>query len=416
VALRDILSAGISSLACLIALAWAWRLVDWLRHASGITDLTRRPFAPPAAAPGGEPELAGPELTVVVPACNEEASIAATLRSLLASEGIRLQIIAVDDRSTDRTGLLIDEIAAERADKSEDFSLKHDLEVIHINALPEEWLGKPHALAMGARRARAPWLLFTDADVAFAPQAAARALGCAIEREADQLVLMPTMELVSPGEAAMHGMMYLFSLWGAAPWQVEDPKAKSFVGVGAFNLMRHTSYEKVGGFEALRLEVLEDMRLGWMVRRAGLRTIYAVGMDLISLRWAESAWGVVRNTEKNLFALYRFRTVVALAASLALSLNVLAPVAALFVAAPFTGVARIAVLVNAMAIFGLYLGTRRVTRVPAAYALLFPFAAALFVIAHLRSMMLTLGRGGVVWRGTFYPLRILRAFAGSWKF
>jgi cellulose synthase/poly-beta-1,6-N-acetylglucosamine synthase-like glycosyltransferase len=397
-------------LECLLALAWLWRLVDWLRNSPRLTDLTRQLFAALPQQPEGRPDL-----SVVVPACNEQASIAETLRSLLASEGIRLQILAVDDRSTDKTGSIMDAIAAEWTAKGQENAFSHSLEVIHIHTLPDRWLGKPHALAFGARHAKADWLLFTDGDILFDPQAAARALACAIGRGVDQLVLMPELILGSHGEAAMHGMMYSFSLWGFSPWQVEDPKSKSFLGVGAFNLMRRTSYESIGGFEALRMEVLEDMRLGWKVKRAGMRPVAVIGPGLASVRWAHGAWGVVRNTEKNLFSLYRFRTPVALAASFALSLQILLPMVALFVAPPLAGVARLAVLVHALAITGLYVATRRVTRVSPAYVVFFPFAVALFVVAHLRSVMLALVRGGILWRGTLYPLRLLREYAGSWK-
>ena len=112
------------------------------------------------------PKSDAPDLTVIVPGCNEEDSIEATLRSLLASTGLRLEIVAVDDRSTDRTGERMDAMAAEAAKSG-----PHTLVVIHNQALPQGWLGKPHALKLGTDRATAPWLLMTDADVTFAPDA-----------------------------------------------------------------------------------------------------------------------------------------------------------------------------------------------------------------------------------------------------
>lgn len=179
--------------------------------------------------------------------------------------------------------------------------------------------------------------------------------------------------------------------------------------------MRRTSYESLGGFDSLRLEVLEDMRLGWKVKRAGMRPVAVIGPGLVSVRWAHGAWGVVRNTEKNLFSLYRFRTPLAFAGSFALSLQILLPAAALCLAPPFALAVRFAVLLHALAITALYFATRRITRVAPAYVLLFPVALALFVFAHLRSITLALLRGGILWRGTLYPLRILRAHAGNWR-
>ena len=159
-----------------------------------LPDLTAiDPAALPALSAGD-----GPDLTVVVPACNEEKSIAATLRSLLASTGVRVEVIAVNDRSTDRTGELMDEVAAEAAAPCG----PHSLRVVHVSELPAGWLGKPHAMAMGARKARSPWLLFTDGDVIFEPQALELALRHAQAEKADHLVLVPTVVVKTQSEAS----------------------------------------------------------------------------------------------------------------------------------------------------------------------------------------------------------------------
>ena len=405
----------------LLALGWVARLVAWRRHAPRVTDLWSGDFAPLLTEYDGPPQL-----SVIVPACNEEAAIEATLRSLLASEGVRLQIVAVNDRSTDRTGEIMRRVAAEWAAGSDDAARKikripeHLLEVVDIEELPGGWLGKPHALFSGVRRVRAQWLLFTDGDVVFHPQAAGRALACAVERQAGQLVLLPDLVLGSRGEAAMHGMMYSLSLWGFEPWNVENPKSSDFLGVGAFNLMHRSSYDAVGGMEGLRLEVLEDMRMGWKIKRAGLQPMAVFGPGLVRVRWAHGAWGVVRNTEKNLFSLYRFRVWLTVLASFALSLHVLVPTVVLAGGVIsdsriFRGVAFLGLTVHAAALVGLYRETRRITHVPTAYVLLFPLAMGLFVFAHLRSMMLALVRGGIRWRGSFYSLRTLREHAGKWR-
>ena len=200
----------------------------------------------------------------------------------------------------------------------------------------------------------------------------------------------------------------------------KNTKSSSFLGVGAFNLIHRSTYDAIGGFESLRLEVLEDMRMGWKIKRAGLRPMAVFGPGLVRVRWAHGAWGVVRNTEKNLFSLYRFRAGLALFASLALSLHVLVPLmllAAAFSSASlvFRVLALLGLATHAAALLGLYRATQRVTHVPLVYVLLFPFALALFVFAHLRSITLALVRGGIRWRGTFYPLQMLREHAGKWK-
>ncbi|MGA8044176.1 MAG: glycosyltransferase, partial [Terracidiphilus sp.] len=169
-------------------LAAAWLVQAWLvlRGMPQLPDLTKIEDTLPALAAGE-----GPDLTVVVPACNEEATIVATLRSLLASEGVRLQVIAVNDRSTDATGARMDGVASEW----EASGGGHALEVLHVRGLPQGWLGKPHAMALAAEKARASWLLFTDGDVLFAPGALNLALRQAQAVRADHLIVVPTLIL-----------------------------------------------------------------------------------------------------------------------------------------------------------------------------------------------------------------------------
>jgi GT2 family glycosyltransferase len=383
----------------LLALGWLWQLAQWLRHAGEVADLTR---VPPANLPPLTPWAI--HLTVIVPACNEEDFIAETLRSLLASQGIRLQIVAVNDRSTDRTGEIMDSVATQVIKQN----LEHSIQIIHIEELPPTWLGKPHALATAARLAQSEWLLFTDGDVRFAPNAASLALRYALAEQADHLVLMPDWTMKSHGEAAMHGAMHALATWALRLWRVADPSARDTLGVGAFNLVRRDTYEALGGFEALRMEVLEDIRLGWMLKRAGYRQRLVLGPGLAAVRWSEGAGGVVRNLEKNLFALCRYRTPVAMLACIGLAVQIVLPIAALVVG----GWARAGGITIYLAVAGLYLVSRKVTRVPAGYVLVYPVAATVFLFAMMRSMVMTLARGGVVWRGTLYPLKDLRAHAG----
>lgn len=395
----------------ILALGWLRQLVLWLRNFSRIEDLNR--IAPVLLASIDEAagELrpsSGPDVTVIVPACNEEASIAATLRSLLASREIRLQIIAVDDRSTDRTGEIMKAIVEEATLLRLNKNLENTIQVIHIKELSGDWLGKPHALATAAGLAQSEWILFTDGDVLFDAGAVSQALRYAQTEQADHLVLMPEWTMASPGEAAMHGAMHALSTWTLHMWRVADPGASDFLGVGAFNLVRRSVYEDLGGFTALRMEVLEDLRFGWKLKRAGYRQRVVLGPGLAAVRWSHGAWGVVRNLEKNLFALYRFKTATALFACLGLVVQIVWPLAALWVG----GWARMGAVVLYGAIVGLYAASRTVTRVSPWYVLAYPAATGLFLFAHVRSVALALWRGGVLWRGTLYSLKELRAHAG----
>ncbi len=401
----QVVSGVFAGLTWLLALGWVAQWVWWRYGVPRVPDLTD-------GAGAALPELVEesrslPNLTVIVPACNEQAAIGATLHSLLDSRGVALQIIAVNDRSTDRTGQIMDDVASDFARSGSD--TRHTLDILHIAVLPPGWLGKPHALATAAAKARTNWLLFTDGDVLFSPHALATALRFAESEEADHLVLMPDWITHSFGERAMHGAIHALSVWSMRPWRVADPRARDFLGVGAFNLIRRSTYESLGGFTALRMEVLEDLRLGWMVKRARYRQRIAVGPGLVSVRWSDGAWGVVRNLEKNLFALYRYNLPLALAACGGLVLQVALPLVALVVG----GWARAGALVLYAAVFGIYVVSKRITRLSPVCFLLYPPAAALFLFAHLRSIGLALLRGGIVWRGTLYRISNLRENSGS---
>jgi cellulose synthase/poly-beta-1,6-N-acetylglucosamine synthase-like glycosyltransferase len=392
-------SQQFTNLAFGLAAAWLWKGITSLIGMRQIPDLSQ---IDPATLPP-IPENNGPDLTVIVPARDEEAVIDQCLRSLLASSGIHLHIIAVDDRSTDRTGGYMDAIAAGASASNS----PHQFEVIHITDLPAGWLGKPHALAAGADRAVAPWILFTDGDVLFGPRALEFAMREAVELTADHLVLAPTIIFKSAGERAVLGAMQAMASWMVRLWKVADPRAKDSFGAGAFNMVRRDVYRSIGGFENLRLEILEDVFLGMRVKRSGFTQRVILGPNLVRLRWIEGLFGVVPLLEKNAFAVTRFRTPLQLLASLSPLLHAVVPLAAIF-SGGWNAVAGILAYIGLILV---YQSSRRATRVNAWYALTFAPAVLLLAWAMLRSMVLALARDGVVWRGTRYPLAELRRAA-----
>ena len=350
------------------------------------------------------PESVDTHLTVIVPACNEEESIQACLHSLLGSTGLRLQVIAVNDRSSDRTGAILDQFASSAAQRE----TTHRLQVIHIQELPAGWLGKPHAMALAARQATSPWLLFTDGDVLFHPRALELSLRQALDRNTDHLVLVPTIILKTTGEAAMVAAMSTLAQWTLRLWKVADPRARDFVGSGTFNLIRREVYEHLGGFEALRMEVVDDLRLGWLVKRAGYAQSVVIGPGLIRIRWLQGALSIVRLAEKNAFAIYSFRLWSTLLAALGLGIQVVVPLASLAAGGWTSAAGLLAYLSIAM----VYLAYRRATQVSPWLAIFFAPATSIVLFATLRSIFLALIRKGVVWRGTYYSLSELRRYAG----
>jgi glycosyltransferase involved in cell wall biosynthesis len=385
----------------LLAAAWLLQALAGWRGMRTLPDLTRLNEAEFTAFPVGDL----PRITVIVPACNEEDKIEGTLRSLMATEGVRLEIIAVDDRSTDRTGERMEAVAAEMAGGI------HTLRVLHITELPAGWMGKAHAMAVAAGQATTPWLLFTDGDVWFGPEALARSVGYAEAERADHVVLALTLEHKSVAEAAVFAAFQALSQWSLRLWKVADAGAKDFFGAGGFNLVRREVYERVGGFEGIRMEVVEDLRLAFKIKRAGYRQRPVVGRGLVRLHWIQGALGIVKLLEKNGFAALRYRVGLAVMVFVGLAVQIVLPLMAI-ASGGWTTVAGVLIYVG---IAGTIAANREVNQASAWTAVLFAPAAAVFLFALVRSTVLTLTRNGVVWRGTLYPLDELRRNAeGSW--
>jgi hypothetical protein len=206
----------------------------------------------------------------------------------------------------------------------------------------------------------------------------------------------------------MLAAMNFMGQWMVRLWKVQDRRARDFIGVGGFNLVRREVYERLGGFEALKMEILDDVRFGWLVKRAGLKQRVVVGPGLVRIRWLQGAWGVVRLAEKNGFAAFRFRTGQALLACLGTAALALLPLAAMAAG----GWALAATLLSYAAIAITYWANRKVTQTPAWLAVLFAPATLVLLYALLRSTVLALVRKGVDWRGTRYSLAELRRNAG----
>ncbi len=384
----------------ILALVWMQRVLSAARNLPRIPNLLD-PRYDPATSPISDDIR--PLITVVVPARNEGVAIEATLRSLL-SQTVPLEILAVDDRSTDETGAIMDRVAGGPAPEGK------FLRVIHIDSLPPGWMGKNHAMALAARQTTTPWLLFTDGDVQFQPGTLARALGYAQQSAVDHLVLMPTLILKTPGERMMCAVFQSLSLLAWRPWKIADRKTKGeSIGMGAFNFVRSEVYHSIGGFEAAPLEVLEDLRLGYAIKQRGYRQHLVLGRGLIQLHWAAGAIGMLHNLTKNTFATFRFRISLLLAAWLGLAVLCFTPLAGLFAPWPIRSAGLVAL---AMVVLLYAVASRHYNRVGLVCVLTFPLAVVLVLYAMLRSTVVTLARRGVVWRGTFYPLSELRRNLG----
>lgn len=371
-----------------LALVWTWRLCEAAVGIRRVPDL--------AAEQWDRTLEPSPRVSIIVPARNEEAALEPALRSLLALDYPDYEVITVNDRSTDATGEIMERVSAESGGK---------LRVINIDCLPSGWLGKPHAMWRGAQQASGDWLLFTDADVIFRSDSLRRAVVCAESLPTDHFVLFPTMVMQSAGERMMIAFFQCFFLFGHRAWKISNPRSRDHLGVGAFNMLGRAAYGKIGTFEALRMEVVEDMKVGKLIKERGLTQRAAFGRDLLRIHWASGAMGIVRNLSKNFFAFMKFEWWRALFACVGLSLLALGPFLGLALA---PGGAKLGYAVATFAVFLTYVGMSTKSDIPAYFFLFHPIGGILFVYTILRSMVVTLWNGGVTWRGTKYPLEELR--------
>ncbi len=331
--------------------------------------------------------------SVVIAARDEEARIEQTIRHLIAQRGVEAECIVVDDRSADRTGEILRRLAKEDA----------RVQAKRVDVLPDGWLGKCHACHVGASAAAGDWILFTDADCWLKPDVIARALSVAERDRADHITLVSGLDGGSVGLKASH-MMFLISL---ANWfsGVNRDRPKSFMGIGAFNLVRATAYRQCGGYGALRLTVVDDLKLGLLLRRAGKRTRAFIGGDDVECHWGTTAWGTVKIMEKNYFAALDYRTWLVLAGSVFVIL-----VSTILVLGLISGT--VDGLAAALSPLSLILPAAILARrlgwswTGAVYV---PFMFPLFLYALLNSAFVTLRQGGIRWRDTFYPLETLRS-------
>lgn len=338
-----------------------------------------------------------PTVSVLVAARNEVDSIEQAIESLRDQTYPALEIVVADDRSTDGTGDVLDDLAAR----------DERIRVVHIEELPEDWLGKLHALYRAKEISRGDWLLMTDADVEHEPGLIRAAVGAALGEGADHLTCMPRMRdhdcLMEAAYAAFFlGMFQRISIAG-----IEDPEGDHYVGIGAFNLVRRSLFERAGGFEELRMEVADDIGVGLLVQRASGVSRIATAFGRLEVTWYDSLGEMVRGLEKNGFAAIGRFSYLRVAAYTALWLFVFfGPVVGLTRPVP-------AVVVLSAAVLALH----PLVSVAAAVALdrrPGPFSIRIvgewiMIYVLLRSAYMCWRRGGICWRGTTYPVDRLRA-------
>jgi glycosyltransferase involved in cell wall biosynthesis len=336
-----------------------------------------------------------PPISLIFAARDEQEKLPAALATLVSIDYPSLEIIAVDDRSGDATPKILDEFAAQHP----------QLKVVHVRELPEGWLGKPHALQSGHEVSRGELIVFTDADVKFEPDALRRVVTLFRERGLDHLALLGDVERSGFWDTVLISFFGMGFQLATDPHNVSNPNSRTYAGVGAFQMLSRAAYEACGTHRRLAMEVVDDMKLGKVVKMAGFRSGVAVAQSYVSVAWHLGLRNLVRGVEKNFFAWAQFRVSVAAAQIFGLFiLNVFPFVGLIFGHGWIRPLAGISVLIA----LSFHLGVDVVMRASPLYCLTLPLGATIFAYMILRSTVITLRQGGIVWRDTFYRLEELR--------
>ncbi len=340
-------------------------------------------------------DRAEPVVSVIVPACNEADRIEAGLRSLVLQDYQRLEIVVVNDRSTDSTGDIIDRVR-------QDFPR---IKRLDIENLPTGWLGKPHALQHGAVQASGEFLVFTDADVVLEPSTISRAVAAMTAEDLDHIALVFKNSTEGGLLNAIVSEIGAGLLWVMKPWRARVKSSRFFVGVGAFNMVRTEVYDKIGRHEQVRMQVIDDLFLGRLIKYHGFRQDCLDGREFVAVPWYQSVDELIGGLMKNVFAFFNYRFLYAILGVLALIVVVILPYwGALFCAGPTRIVFLAALLIRISGIgVGLVLSGVEKRAVP--WLIVTPFIV-IFII--FRATAKTSKAGGITWRDTFYSLKELK--------
>ncbi len=339
-----------------------------------------------------------PLVSIILAARNESTTIRQTLQALGRQSYSAVEIIAVNDRSDDNTGALMRETANGIS----------NLQIIDVTSLPDEWLGKAHAIHSGVAVSRGTWLCFTDADVLFHADTLTRAMNIALTRRLDHLSLMPTLVTNRFLETVFVVVTWFFFLLHAQPWAISDPRSKRYCGIGAFNMIHREAYERIGTHERLRFELLDDMKLGKLVKTHGLRQDALNAQGFLKVQWQQGGLrSYLRGIEKNAFAGLNFRLGMVFATSICIFIVNILPFVFEF---SLDGPARYAAVSAVLLLVAIHTMMSKHSGRHAGWICTHP-AGCLFMLWSLwRSTALALIHRSVEWRGRRYPLAELRKY------
>lgn len=382
------LSVFLAVFSCVVQLYCSLILAHGVRKIRRLDDV---------AAKRNSPE---PPVSVIMPACNEEENIEQAVSSLLDQTYSNLEILVVNDRSTDGTARVLKSLQ----------TANPRLLVHEITELPPGWMGKSHALAQGATLASGEYLLFTDADVIMEPTTISRAIRHMLDDRLDHMSLF----FKNHGGGWLLNCLILEMALGLLlvfrPWRVRVPGSREFIGIGAFNLVKKSAYDQVGGHASIRMHPVDDLMLGKILKEQGFRQDCLLGNSFVAVPWYDTVKAMIAGLQKNTFSFVHYH------------LSFIPPIVILLFLVnilPFWGVifgvteARLFWLLALASKLGAFFFGLRRQGLPVWYlpgAVLTPYLSIYIIFKSAISVQ---KNGGITWRGRFYPLNELKK-SRSW--
>jgi len=336
-----------------------------------------------------------PTLSIILSALNEERDIEKALLSLLKLDYPNLEIIAIDDRSTDNTPDILDQLQKQYP----------HLKVFHIKELPPGWFGKNHALHFGAEHASGEWLLFTDADVTMKSDTLTKSISYVLENKVDHLTIYENHQRNYFWLKILLLGLYVTYSMDKKPWRIRYSWSKKSIGHGAFNLVNSKAYKQCGGHAAIAMECLDDLKLGSLLKDNGYHQDTVDGRDFIEREWYTSLLDMINGMKKNSFAYYNYHILPACRdALLALGFYIWPFAAALL----FPGPVRSLNLVNIGLTLFISVYVAKQFRLQKRYAVFYPIAVSILIYTVFNSVFSVWRNKGVIWRGTYYPMGTIK--------
>jgi len=368
-------------------------IIHWI-HDQYHLDIVVTPASPPADAP---------LVSVCVPARNEEINIRRCVEALLRQDYPNLEVIVVDDRSTDATLSILKELA------SGDFRLLP----VSGSDLPAGWAGKPHALYQAVNAAHGEWLCFVDADTFLAPNALSAVFAKAVETKADLFTVMTRQILGSFWERVVMPLVMTALSVGFSPRKINDPRRRDAVANGQFIFINRKVYDLIGGHEKIKDQIVEDKALSESVKWNGHRLVVADGRRVVSTRMYTSLATMWEGWTKNIYLGLRDQPSMLLLGAFGAMLALIA--ALLLPVWPLLGFGWIVndggwmaafVILEALLVWGYLIYKRSLVAgemgISRWYALTTPLGAGVFAAMMLASAWKVISGQGVTWRGRTY--------------